>query len=926
MADVKIRIEVNPNAESETIGDIVNENAEISNVSVKTGIDYVFQDIPTSNTAISGSNGILMNDDLVFDSNDYLDNSNLTESYLESEQNPKEFVWGIVPENKEYSVKLTFTNASSLKDIVVYGDSVVDQFPTRAIIDDETVIFSDDNKWAIDLLSESDTHTIEFTHWNRANYNACLTLIRVMFKYFEINKQNGLKNVESLYQTTPDAGEITYQTIPNQGFVTIVNDELKEFVNDNIIEKDETNIEILIGNNIVRKHNIETLNVEKFKKEIKIQLTNRIRNFEKYVVSNKLFTGYGFTLYDILGNALYEASLLGVDFYTTKQEDPETGDIIYPEFDNMCDSVVEYNGSFITVKEYLKNFYYNFPYEEQNLLTFINKILEATQLNCYMNEKNEIKFVSARPVFSDKFEKDCIIIPSKNQFSDISADVIKNNIIKNVSIRKFSDTTKEISSNEGIQQTSEHSENVIFSTESIDSQRLLSYSDIYDLDMPGNSWVVYKTKTGVINPLKNNAYVSIPTAEPYCIAECLDYSGNTEFYSRILDSYNSYDEFLDMVSNFVGDAGIGFIGGYCTKYNNKVLPYFTPHTEYFFAFNMQGNYIKYKTKFYFGSSQELKTFTEDEKETIYGDDLNFGKKSSISFSGNEFLNTTSVDNFASTLLGDYKDGIMTAKVTVSCSDYFDVNGVKVIDWSKNETLKVGNIVRLDNNFNGSSFTYSNGSPIFWKITSTNFRYSGVPLLDLELQETKDASLHQTNVIINNFSGMIIETTPSGEDIRIESSKTVSPDSTLFIRKRTDREIQESDGLAYYAYDLYINQKWKNDGTYPVSQLVDKNNNINIETKEYRKIGSSPRLDLPYVTVSSVSGENRYTINHSNSNVSIIRISLDSENYSKIIETYSPGQVFYTGTSTDNTTFYFVAIDNSGEFASSGIFSYEIPNT
>ena len=36
MADIRVRIEVNPNAESEVLGNVNNVNAEISNVSIKT--------------------------------------------------------------------------------------------------------------------------------------------------------------------------------------------------------------------------------------------------------------------------------------------------------------------------------------------------------------------------------------------------------------------------------------------------------------------------------------------------------------------------------------------------------------------------------------------------------------------------------------------------------------------------------------------------------------------------------------------------------------------------------------------------------------------------------------------------------------------------------------------------------------------------
>ena len=120
----------------------------------------------------------------MFDEEGYLDNEDLKGAVIESEQNTNEFIWGVVPNDKKYSVKLTFTNATDLKDIVVYGDQSANQFPTRAVVDGKTEIFSDDYRWAINLQTESETHTIEFTDWNRSNYNACLTLIRITMKFF----------------------------------------------------------------------------------------------------------------------------------------------------------------------------------------------------------------------------------------------------------------------------------------------------------------------------------------------------------------------------------------------------------------------------------------------------------------------------------------------------------------------------------------------------------------------------------------------------------------------------------------------------------------------------------------------------------------------------------------------------------------------
>ena len=58
--------------------------------------------------------------------------------------------------------------------------------------------------------------------------------------------------------------------------------------------------------------------------------------------------------------------------------------------------------------------------------------------------------------------------------------------------------------------------------------------------------------------------------------------------------------------------------------------------------------------------------------------------------------------FLKNILNDYKDGIINAKLTVICGDYYDINGNKVIDWQKGEVLQVGDIVRVDKDNEGTT--------------------------------------------------------------------------------------------------------------------------------------------------------------------------------------------------------------------------------
>lgn len=112
----------------------------------------------------------------------------------------------------------------------------------------------------------------------------------------------------------------------------------------------------------------------------------------------------------------------------------------------------------------------------------------------------------------------------------------------------------------------------------------------------------------------------------------------------------------------------------------------------------------------------------------------------VSLQGNELTQTPNVTNgientIVNNIKSDYANGISTATVTVSCSDYKDTNGNVIKRWENGEIINVGDIVRLDKDNNGNSaFCYENGSQMLWKVTGRTFRNEGIPFCDLELQE------------------------------------------------------------------------------------------------------------------------------------------------------------------------------------------------
>ena len=90
------------------------------------------------------------------------------------------------------------------------------------------------------------------------------------------------------------------------------------------------------------------------------------------------------------------------------------------------------------------------------------------------------------------------------------------------------------------------------------------------------------------------------------------------------------------------------------------------------------------------------------------------------------------------ILSDYKDGVMSAtQEMVACLDYYNENGEIAKSIEAGELLRVGDLVRIDADDNGTPIlAKADGSPRIYRIKSRRFTYNGRPLLALAYQEIK----------------------------------------------------------------------------------------------------------------------------------------------------------------------------------------------
>ena len=428
MAKVKIKIEVNPNADDEELGNIQNQVnntpslENVSNVSVKIRGDGIYEEIPSNS---GGINGLSLGYALVFDGNGYLDNADLEGGVLESTENPVEFVWGVVPESGEYTVRLTFTDAQSLKDITIFGDSEVNQFPTRAIIDGYKEITNDDLTWYINFGNEASTHTIEFTHWNRVNYNACISKIGITLQYIEIDKTSGLKSVDSTSQSSTDTTGIFYGTVENRGSLEILDKtgELVDMLKDGIIDNSNTKIEVVANNESVQTH-ISTDSAYNANSQVmSLDLGNRLNSLDILKYRGYPYPNHSERLsvlfFDVLSNLRY--ALFGKDKELTEEEFKQM-------LSKKCDADM-------TLYDYLYSIEVQYPIIEPNRTyrDVIDEFCCIAQMQMYITDEDNVEFVSARP---KDFEKDfpVIHIRKKNMFSQLDYSVVLKNKYDGVEI------------------------------------------------------------------------------------------------------------------------------------------------------------------------------------------------------------------------------------------------------------------------------------------------------------------------------------------------------------------------------------------------------------------------------------------------------------------------------------------------------------
>lgn len=714
------------------LGDITNyvfnspSGSNISNTSYKVNIygQFELDDVKQ----VSGSNGLSMasddgsNDlDLVFDDDDNLSSYAVSGSSVEDEEDPVEFIWGIVPSNGEYTVKLTFTNAETLRSVTVVGDSEVNQFPTKAIIDGVSHLSNSSISWDIKFNDENDTHTLEFTKWNKINYNACLTSIAPTLGYLELGKEH-LSGFSSITQLTTNPSGINFGMVANSGNTEIndIDGEIKEYISDGKIESSNVKVEVFVNGNKIQTHLTSDSEYIEQDRALSLQLTNDISKMNDVVVNFPTYhiSGGGESLKTILTQCFTNIGYVsGVDY--------SLGNTIFLEQADNGYSLVE-----VTVSNYLDRFEIKYPYfVNLSLSNIIKSVCEIAQLNCFKDENNRIMFVPANPIRSST-DTEFIHIPRYAQIQDPERSLFIKNKYDNVSYK-----TRKITKSYSVAFEKEYN---IFDEETLQwhTNELGENSRIY---WEGN--IMYVCFFVTINTSENEL-------NDYNVAYDRD---GIHAWSYMITSTNEIGHGGDRTLYSQTDLDVSEINWSSLSGGAvyRMLKYETA-TNAIFAVKLKFDgatdsgapkkvSLTLRSKKYSVTTSDTKTMNNLSRVFELPYNTLFSEDNTYTYRNGSVINM--YDYCKNNIIRYYRDGVQTLKLRVFAMDYYAYglnSKYKVIDFTnKGEIFKLNqNIVVDEDNSGNSMFKYKDGTDIVWRITSINFDYDNASYIDLELQESK----------------------------------------------------------------------------------------------------------------------------------------------------------------------------------------------
>lgn len=779
MADIEVKIQLQDTVEDSIR--VISSPNDVNNASIQK-VETAFNRLSVLNDGMnlkSWSTGSLSLADGVVGGSD----TSLVEQY-----GYEGYVFGAVPESKEFPVTIQITGRD-IDNIIVYGDKEANQFPTKAYRDSNPndIIYNNDVDWDISFNDQANTHTITFLEWNRANYNACISHISVKSLSLILGKK-WIKNVESLSQSTDRPNEIYYGVLPNSGNLSLVDIDgsLKNYAEEGHFDDANLSIGIFANGKEVKRHISSDSHYDNVARTLEVNLGDALSSWEELQYKGFAYPKKSENAYNMLLDVFVSIG------YKQNQVDKMLSTEIVYGVDNQVGSV----------KQYLQEITIPYPYlPSASVRETIDKFCVLAQLQVYKTDRNEIKFVSARPR-ATTFEKTNVIhIGESRMFENFTKAILLKNKYDSIQMSEMSGT-QEYDYDAPIYNSTSYNNEAIFDSANL-SDATMTSARIDAYYTSGSFFIPESEDLGKIQYLtfsNKNDYSSSNTNKYYrTTKDNLDtinidnYLGNTtnplDFETMV--SFSKYgsvtpeiDSGVEYSSNKVYEKIKGTI--YNVDINNYSSYFFTNYNEdnktFSFIVNDKVNNRKVEAKHI-----DKSTINVTEVEGGYNVEYNVLIKI---FLCGYYVSTTGTpirfsylvsekksEKLEITLYGDKKTLVFKdISVNDDISNSTTIVSIQSSELIQSETvyksIKMSDIIKTNikedyatgisnatlsvpcldyYNENGEKVKdWSKGEMLevhdiirvqgdntLWRITGRNFRKQGIPMLDLELQQIKE---------------------------------------------------------------------------------------------------------------------------------------------------------------------------------------------
>lgn len=749
MADIVVRIKTNEGYdEVETF----SSSREVNNVSTPT---------TQTTTQNDGVNGKTRAFGFLSLSDGYLGGK---DTQLTSEVDKYNgYMFGVTDENREYIVDIEISG-SAFDKINIVGDKSANQFPTVAILDmgteNEKTLYNDDLNWGIGFNTTADTHTIRFTDWNRAGYNACFTTLTVFVESIELNSAY-IQELTSKSESNFDTTSINYGVVSNSGDLKLldIEGELADYIRDGIIDNSNMPVEVVLNGKTVQHHITNDSSYNDRERVLSLGLTNNMSLWDTIEYDGIELIKGSITAYELLENVM---SFVG-----------------YSSIESMVSSPAVYglDDRVGTVKTYLEETNIEYPYlDKSTFREAVEKICDMLGLNVYEDENGEPKFVSSRPVATQEEISGASEISSYMQIGELEKDIVVKNKIKSVGVienthflevkRIFSfgttffnqtlDTetrnvtdhptlkhitgysgildnySKNLSINEGAEYIKDsplpmsgtngyfYLVKVRFTTNEKSYFENWFFNNLFggaglgpsdgsmNVTMDTLNLIIKPTAWSTNNFLTNDNYIANDSILPQDGGYPYQYvSSESEALSNLCN-YNGSN-----ITSIKSDIKIQIV-----RQGKEFTIYFVVAAYDYLQYNISGytgelsriilngtNYV-YQT-----CLSSTTTDTTENKDYVL-------TSSELIATNNKINGNTVVSCLTNNILEDYKNGVMSAEIDTFCGDYYDKDGNKTVNFKNGDLLKPNSVVFIEGDKG------ADGNQRYWRVCGSNFDFSG----------------------------------------------------------------------------------------------------------------------------------------------------------------------------------------------------------